>query len=218
MISFKRTWVTSVPSSKPSVRCSDRFDLPPDHLSDVDLLIDAGIDAARAGDHERARDLLTLAVSWDGTNVRAWLWLSSEVEGNAAKAFCLRRVLAVDPGNQAAWRGLDWLHEQARHEAEAPRLDALRQAAADGAVPSAAPPPTLETAPAFSQETIGGTRQPLAETIVDKRPSERAPQPRPQPAERAGLGLRNEFTLIAALGLAALPALAALADTSVVNL
>ena len=68
-----------------------------------------GIAAAKAGDRATARRLLTLAVRRDPESVTAWLWLSSVLDTPQGRAFCLRRVLTLDPDNSAAKRGLSAL-------------------------------------------------------------------------------------------------------------
>jgi hypothetical protein len=65
-----------------------------------------GIAAAKAGDKAKARQLLTQAVRRDPGSVTAWVWLSSVLDTPQGRAFCLRRVLALDPDNSAAKRGL----------------------------------------------------------------------------------------------------------------
>jgi hypothetical protein len=68
-----------------------------------------GITAAKAGDRATARRLLTQAVRRDPESVAAWLWLSSVLDTPQGRAFCLRRVLTLDPDNPAAKRGLSAL-------------------------------------------------------------------------------------------------------------
>lgn len=71
-----------------------------------------GIAAAKAGDRERARDLLTRAVELDEGQVDAWLWLSGVVDTLADREVCLENVLALDPGNEPAAKGLAWIRAQ----------------------------------------------------------------------------------------------------------
>ena len=71
-----------------------------------------GIDAAKAGDRELARDLLTRAVELDEGQVDGWLWLSGVVDSLVDREVCLENVLALDPGNEAARKGLDWVRAQ----------------------------------------------------------------------------------------------------------
>ena len=84
----------------------------PDDIEDADLLVQQGIAAAESADRLRALDLLSGGLTLDEGNVRGWLWLSSVVEDPGDKAFCLRRVLDLDPGHELARQGLAGLQEQ----------------------------------------------------------------------------------------------------------
>ena len=75
-------------------------------------LLRQGIAAAKMGQKETARNLLTRVVEqdernadWPGCGFRAWskAWMINEV--------CLENVLALDPENQAARKGLEWVRE-----------------------------------------------------------------------------------------------------------
>jgi tetratricopeptide (TPR) repeat protein len=76
-------------------------------------LLQAGIAAARAGERARARALLTRAAEQDEQNVLAWLWLSGMVDSLEERRSCLEKVLAIDPGNAAAKKGLSQINAQA---------------------------------------------------------------------------------------------------------
>lgn len=71
-----------------------------------------GIAALKAGDKLEARQLLRAAVARDPNDEAAWLWLSGAVESDAERAECLRHVVAINPGNTAAQRGLQALTRQ----------------------------------------------------------------------------------------------------------
>ncbi len=75
-------------------------------------LLRQGIAAAKMGQKETARNLLTRVVEQDECNLTAWLWLSGVVESLDDKEVCLENVLALDPENQAARQGLEWTREQ----------------------------------------------------------------------------------------------------------
>ena len=79
----------------------------------LQTLLREGIDAARAGQKERARSLLQEVVETDETNLQAWLWLSGMVDDWAEKHVCLENVLTLDPNHPAAKAGLAWLDRQA---------------------------------------------------------------------------------------------------------
>src|SRR5512139_3715616 len=73
---------------------------------EINLWLSDGIAAAKAGKRVEARELLLRVVEADENNVRAWLWLSSVVTTLEDRETCLQNVLALDPVNEAAQRGL----------------------------------------------------------------------------------------------------------------
>ena len=78
----------------------------------------AGIAAAKAGDAERARELLLQVVDADELNEHAWIWLSSVVESDEDREICLDNVLAINPDNSLAKAGR--AHLRSRQAAAAP--------------------------------------------------------------------------------------------------
>lgn len=68
-----------------------------------------GIEAAKSGNKIQARELFLAVVAADQRNELAWLWLSSVVETIPDKQVCLENVLAINPDNEAAKRGLERL-------------------------------------------------------------------------------------------------------------
>jgi tetratricopeptide (TPR) repeat protein len=77
------------------------------------------IRAARAGQREEARTLLLQIVEDDENNELAWLWLSGVVEADEERRVCLENVLALNPNNEAARRGLAKLEPAATAASEA---------------------------------------------------------------------------------------------------
>jgi tetratricopeptide (TPR) repeat protein len=69
-------------------------------------MLTEAIAAVRAGDHTRARDLLSRLLKTDSANPEYWLWMSSVVETERERIYCLQSVLRNDPTNRAALRGL----------------------------------------------------------------------------------------------------------------
>ena len=74
-----------------------------------DRLYKQGVEALRAGDKAAARAKLLQAVQADRTHEQAWLWLSAAVETDEEKITCLQNALTLNPGNDAARRGLEKL-------------------------------------------------------------------------------------------------------------
>ena len=64
------------------------------------------IAAARAGDRARARELLSKLLRADSANPEYWIWMSSVVESDREKVYCLESALKLDPTNRSALRGL----------------------------------------------------------------------------------------------------------------
>ncbi len=75
-------------------------------MSPVDRILAQGIAAARTGEKGTARRLLSQAVQQNPDSETAWLWLSGVLDTPQARIFCLHRVLALNPDNEAARRGL----------------------------------------------------------------------------------------------------------------
>ena len=81
----------------------------------VDLITQAAY-ILQAGDRKSARVLLVEVIQNRPDDELAWLWLSGAVESDEERQECLERVLALDPGNQAALAGLQILSAQGYEE------------------------------------------------------------------------------------------------------
>lgn len=71
-----------------------------------DTMFQEAVEALRAGDKAKARDLLTKLLKTDQNNVQYWIWLSAVVESTKERIYCLQTVLQLDPENTTAKRGL----------------------------------------------------------------------------------------------------------------
>jgi len=78
----------------------------------VETLLEQGVEAAQAGEEERARNILIRVIELDQRNEQAWLWLSSVVETTIDKTVCLENVLVINPDNTSAATGLQRLRQQ----------------------------------------------------------------------------------------------------------
>jgi tetratricopeptide (TPR) repeat protein len=74
-----------------------------------DELLQRGIAAARAGQVEEARQWLAQAIKVDPQNEVAWIWMSSVVQTNEQRVYCLEQVLAINPQNELALKGMQAL-------------------------------------------------------------------------------------------------------------
>ncbi|GAB4563458.1 MAG: hypothetical protein Kow0047_12340 [Anaerolineae bacterium] len=81
----------------------------PAHEPRWDDLIRQGRAAARAGARSEARELFEQATRVAPDRAEAWLELAGVVEDPDEKRALLKRVLEIDPENEEAKAGLDWL-------------------------------------------------------------------------------------------------------------
>ncbi len=144
----------------------------------MDELLREGIAAAKSGQRERAYDLLRQVVEEDEENVLAWLWLSGVSDSLDDREICLENVLALDPTNEAARKGLAWVREQ------------KEAAASTSGERAPAPPPTQETSPVES--TTARIPVSPAAAVLREDFARRQPPPEPEP-ELPPLPLRDEF-------------------------
>ncbi|MBN1815416.1 MAG: hypothetical protein JXA14_26525 [Anaerolineae bacterium] len=82
----------------------------------TDVWLCEGIAAVKAGQNERAHELLIRVVARDEQNAQAWLWLSGVVESLEDRAVCLKNVLQIDPSNAVARKGLAWVQRQMQQQ------------------------------------------------------------------------------------------------------
>jgi hypothetical protein len=71
--------------------------------------LELAITAIRSNRKEEGRQLLNLLIQENPNNEMAWLWMSSVVNTDEQRARCLYHVLAINPDNQVARRGLQLL-------------------------------------------------------------------------------------------------------------
>ncbi len=88
-----------------------------DNMTNTDTS-EQGIAALQSGHKAEARALLVQALQQDKRNETAWLWLSGAVKTNAERRACLEEVLAINPGNEMAKRGLERLQVGADERSE----------------------------------------------------------------------------------------------------
>ncbi|MBN2148080.1 MAG: tetratricopeptide repeat protein [Anaerolineales bacterium] len=71
-----------------------------------DKLFEEALDAIAEGNKDRGRELLTRLLRSDPNQAEYWLWMSTLVETQNERVYCLESALRVDPENEAARRGL----------------------------------------------------------------------------------------------------------------
>jgi hypothetical protein len=64
------------------------------------------IAAVKAGDKAAGQRLLAEVIRGDPRNEAAWLWMAAALDSDEQRRTCLERVLAINPDNPAARRGL----------------------------------------------------------------------------------------------------------------
>lgn len=77
--------------------------------ANVEAMVREGIAAVKDGRKDEGRALLLKAVELDPYNEDGWLWLSGLVEGEEDQRTCLENVLAINPNNQRARKGIEYL-------------------------------------------------------------------------------------------------------------
>lgn len=108
----------------------------PESKLTVPELVQQGAQVLKAGQAERARQILRRALALDEMYEQGWLWLSGAVEDDQEKIACMEKVLAINPRNQRAQAGLALLREKGaggQPDQPAPARPAAQQAAAEPA-------------------------------------------------------------------------------------
>ena len=103
----------------------------------IEQLTTEGINAAKAAQQARkerqattttgslrnhARQLLLEAVEKDETNVQAWLWLSTVMDNPDDQLTCLENVLALEPDNVSAQKGMALLKKKLGPQSQPPEV------------------------------------------------------------------------------------------------
>src|SRR5258706_692977 len=97
-------------------------------MSSHDDLLQQGIAAVRAGQLEQGRQLLAKAIQLNPQSETAWIWMSGVVQTDEQRISCLQQVIAINPNNELALKG----------------LQALGAMGAPSAPPSPEPPPAVD--------------------------------------------------------------------------
>jgi len=117
----------------------------------IDDLLKQGLAACKAGRKEEARNILMQVIEQDKRNEKAWLWLTGVVDTDEERLTCLENVLAINPNNEAAQRGMKALRKsspgldpmpamEARQDTEPELRAKRRQASPESAEIDARPP------------------------------------------------------------------------------
>ena len=117
----------------------------------MDNTLQQGITAAKNGDKSHAYELLTRAAQDVSTAEQAWLWLSSVVDADSERLFCLNYVLRVNPNNALAQRAATALRQKgvlpASPSCPASATNTSPAAPSPKSIPAAPAPVTNPSAP-----------------------------------------------------------------------
>lgn len=75
-------------------------------MAESDEVFQEAVEALRAGNKNRARELLTGLLKTDQNNATYWVWMSATVETVKERIYCLQTAYKLDRNNIAAKRGL----------------------------------------------------------------------------------------------------------------
>jgi len=123
-------------------------------MAEPDSLLQLGIEAARDGNKEEARNLFRLLTRQDPTNAQAWLWLAGVAENREERQAALEHVIEIDPTNEMAVKGLQALGVRPGSRAAAPPPPPVE--------PAPEPPPPTP-APSAYDDPFGDDDDPFAE-------------------------------------------------------
>src|SRR3989338_1731291 len=93
----------------------------------ADDMFKQAVEAAKAGQRNRAKDLLTRLIRADAKNVDYWLWMSAVVDTEKEQIYCLQNALKIDPNSIAARRGMVVLGALKPEEAALPPAQQLEE-------------------------------------------------------------------------------------------
>ena len=110
-------------------------------MDDARELRQRGIQTAKAGQKDEARELLQQSIRLDPNNEAAWLWLASVARDNRERIFCLQKLLEINPDNETARKAL-----AAANQATPPPMQVKRLPNAP-VTKAAAPPDIMSQAP-----------------------------------------------------------------------
>ena len=145
--------------------------------------LDDAINAIRTGNKEEGRQILEEILETDEGNEDVWLWLSSVVDTDEDREICLENVLALNPDNVVAQRGLEALQSGTFNV-----HDIMREAVGEEEEEEA-----LSEATFLDEFTMAGEAEEELEFPGAMKPRKRA-------AKRAGLNVRMIVLIFVALG------------------
>jgi hypothetical protein len=131
-------------------------------MAEPDSILQLGIEAARDGNKEEARNLFRLLTRQEPNSAPAWLWLAGVAENREERQAALERVVAIDPTNEMAVKGLQAL--------------GVRSGSAEPPQAVVAPPPLApqpEAAPSNDDLDPFAELDALSDVMADAEPTAR---------------------------------------------
>ncbi len=136
-------------------------------MADTESILQLGIEAARAGDKEEARNLFRLLTRETPEDPQSWLWLAGVAEDREEKRAALEQVTRLDPSNELAQQGLAALGGPTKSTVQIPPAPLAPEPAAPEpdfsddfdfdfaaeSLDSSSPPPVAFTPPAAPAKT-----------------------------------------------------------------
>src|SRR5258706_15663521 len=77
--------------------------------AEIQQTLQTGIAALKRGEKDTAREILLRVVAADESNETAWLWLSAALVAPEDQITALENVIALNPDNASAQKGLSQL-------------------------------------------------------------------------------------------------------------
>ncbi len=93
--------------------------------------LERGIEAAKAGQIDTARQLLAASVEEDPNNEKVWLWLTAVTDDEGERRVFLKQMLRINPDSQPARHGLALLDAQQAQPTQSPGEPERQPLAAD---------------------------------------------------------------------------------------
>ena len=89
-------------------------------MAEPESIMQLGIDAAREGNVEEARNLFRLLTRQEPNNAQAWLWLAGVLESRDDRIAAVERALEIEPNNDLARKTMQRLQSQSPKPAPTP--------------------------------------------------------------------------------------------------
>ncbi|MBE0689367.1 MAG: hypothetical protein IH587_04515, partial [Anaerolineae bacterium] len=116
-----------------------------------------GINAAKSGQKDLARQLLQQSIRMEPHNEASWLWLASVARDPRERLFCLQKILEINPENEQALKALRMMEAQMEGSPSAP---------ARTTEPKAAPAPAAEISTQEMLSQMSGVPIPTRDSVI----------------------------------------------------